>query len=230
MIIGIVGFAGSGKGTVGDILVNDHDFTKLSFADAVKDATSAIFGWPRHLLEGDTDESRKFRETKDEFWSARLGRDFIPRLAMQLMGTEAGRNVFHQNLWVDVVERRIRQLQEVNFNHIVIPDVRFPNEIEWMRSKGGFAVRVTRGPDPDWYDTAIIANKNADTHEQISRKSAAVDALIDQYKIHYSEWAWAGQIMDYQLDNNGSISMLEADIGHMLKVFTGPQKPAILAA
>ena len=48
--------------------------------------------------------------------------------------------------------------------------------------------------------------------------------------IHYSEWAWIGQLMDYQLDNNGSISMLEADISHMLKVFTGPQKPAILAA
>jgi hypothetical protein len=54
--------------------------------------------------------------------------------------------------------------------------------------------------------------------------------MIDEYKIHFSEWAWAGQIMDYQLDNNGSISMLEADIGHMIKVFTGPKNPAILAA
>jgi ABC-type oligopeptide transport system ATPase subunit len=66
MIIGIVGFAGSGKGTVGDILVNDHDFTKLSFADAVKDATSAIFGWPRHLLEGDTNESRQLLKLKHQ--------------------------------------------------------------------------------------------------------------------------------------------------------------------
>ena len=208
MIIGIVGFAGSGKGTVGDILVNDHDFTKLSFADAVKDATSAIFGWPRHLLEGDTDESRKFRETKDEFWSARL--DFIPRLAMQLMGTEAGRNVFHQNLWVDVVERRIRQLQEVNFNHIVIPDVRFPNEIEAIRKWGGFVVRIVRGNEPEWYEAAERANKEGITE------------LMSKHCVHYSEWAWIGQQFNYQISNNSTVSMLEADVNHMLRVMTGP--------
>lgn len=60
MLIGVVGFAGSGKGTVADILVRDHGFKKLSFADALKDAVATIFGWERHLLEGDTDESREF--------------------------------------------------------------------------------------------------------------------------------------------------------------------------
>ena len=41
MIIGVVGFIGSGKGTVADILVEKHGFVKLSFADAVKDASLA---------------------------------------------------------------------------------------------------------------------------------------------------------------------------------------------
>jgi|SanBayMetagenome_1026888.scaffolds.fasta_scaffold08320_3 adenylate kinase family enzyme len=225
MIIGVVGFIGSGKGTVADILVEKHGFVKLSFADAVKDATAAIFGWPRALLEGDTLESREFRETKDEWWSKKFEFDFSPRLALQLMGTEAGRNVFHQDVWVHALERKAEM-----YKNVVIADVRFPNEIDWMRSKGGFAVRVQRGPDPIWYDTAVIANRKAETHEQISRKLAAEDAMVDQYKIHYSEWAWAGSIMDYHLDNNGNISMLEADISHLLKVFTGPQKSAILAA
>ena len=213
MIIGVIGFIGSGKGTVADILVEKHGFVKLSFADAVKDATAAIFGWQRSLLEGDTDESRSFRETKDEWWSNKFGRDFSPRLALQLMGTEAGRDVFHNDVWVYALERKMEM-----YKNVVIADVRFPNEIEWMRSKGGFAVRVCRGADPVWYETAVRANREKNT-----------DLMID-YPIHYSEWAWAGQIMDYQLDNNGSISMLEADIGHALKVFTGPQKPAILAA
>lgn len=211
MIIGIVGFAGSGKGTVGDILVNDHDFTKLSFADAVKDATSAIFGWPRHLLEGDTNESREFRETKDNFWSARLGRDFTPRLAMQLMGTEAGREVFHQNLWVDVVERRIKHKQEWEFeDNFVIPDVRFPNEIEAIRKWGGFIVRVIRGLDPEWYEAAERANKEGNTD------------IMSKYCIHYSEWAWIGQQFNYLISNNGTLPMLEADVNHMLRVMTGP--------
>ena len=52
MIIGLLGFAGSGKGTVADILVS-KGFKKESFADPVKDAVAAIFGWERSLLEGD---------------------------------------------------------------------------------------------------------------------------------------------------------------------------------
>lgn len=206
MIIGVVGFIGSGKGTAADILVQKHGFTKLSFADAVKDATAAIFGWQRSLLEGDTEESREFREQNDEWWANKFGcKHFSPRLALQLMGTEAGRDVFHKDVWVYALERKLDMYQNV-----VIADVRFPNEIEWMHGKGGFAVRVTRGPDPEWYETAARANKEQNTD------------LMTDYPIHYSEWAWAGQIMDYQLDNNGSISMLEADIGHMLKVFSGP--------
>lgn len=215
MIIGIVGFAGSGKGTVGDILVDDHDFTKLSFADAVKDATSAIFGWPRHLLEGDTDQSRKFRETRDDFWSARLERDFTPRLAMQLMGTEAGRNVFHTNLWVDVIERRIKHKQEWEFeSNFVIPDVRFPNEIEAIRKWGGVIVRVVRGPEPEWYDTALSDN--------IGKKMSAPMMQTKYPNIHISEWAWIGQQINYLISNNGTLSMLEADVKHMLRVMTGP--------
>ena len=43
MIIGLVGYIGSGKGTVGDILVRDHQYYKFAFADALKDAVSQIF-------------------------------------------------------------------------------------------------------------------------------------------------------------------------------------------
>ena len=212
MIIGIVGFAGSGKGTVGDILVNDYDFTKLSFADVVKDSVAAIFGWPRHLLEGDTDESREFREKRDDFWSARLGYEFTPRLAMQLMGTESGRNVFHENIWVHAVERRIKHKQEWEFeDKFVIPDVRFSNEIEAIRNWGGFIVRVVRGKEPEWFDTAFRHNV-AGEHEM----------HVKYPDVHVSEWAWIGQQFDYLISNNGTISMLEADVKHMLRVMTGP--------
>lgn len=217
MIIGVVGFIGSGKGTVADILVQKHGFKKLSFADTVKDATAAIFGWPRHLLEGDTQESREFRETKDEWWSERFGSDFSPRLALQLMGTEAGRDVFHKDLWVFSLERKLGM-----YPNVVIADVRFPNEIDFIRSKGGFVVRVSRGPDPEWYDLAVAAND-----PQFLHAPEAHDELSKT--VHYSEWAWIGQIMDYHLHNDGSLSMLEADLSHAIKVFTGPQKPATIA-
>ena len=205
MLIGIVGFAGSGKGTIGDMLVNDHAFTKLSFADAVKDAVSVIFGWQRHLLEGDTNESRVFRENKDAWWSARLGYDMTPRLAMQLMGTESGRSVFHTDIWIHTVEKRLGGLDRA-----VIPDVRFPNEVKFIREQGGFIIRVVRGNDPLWYSTALRANREGNTD------------IMSDYSVHYSEWAWIGEQIDYLISNNGTMSMLEADVTHMIKVFTGP--------
>jgi hypothetical protein len=219
MIIGVVGFIGSGKGTAADILVKKHGFTKLSFADTVKDATAAIFGWQRHLLEGDTDESRAWREAKDEWWSERFGYDFSPRLALQMMGTEAGRDVFHPDIWIHSLERKMEM-----YPNVVIADVRFPNEIDFIQSKGGFVVRVKRGPDPEWYDLAHAANNvnflhNPEAHDEMEKTG-----------IHYSEWAWIGSIMDYHLVNEGALSMLEADITHMIKVFTGPKNPATIAA
>lgn len=213
MIIGVVGFIGSGKGTVADILVNKKDFTKISFADSLKDATAAIFGWPRALLEGDTDESREFRETKDEWWSEKTGLYITPRNMLQKLGTEAGRDVIHDDLWVLSAERKIGM-----YKNVVIPDVRFPNEMKIIQNMGGFIVRVKRGDDPEWYETAKRANLEYNS-----------DLMMD-YPIHYSEWAWIGSPTDYQLDNVGAISMLESDIEHMIRVFTGPKNPAILAA
>jgi len=213
MIIGVVGFIGSGKGTVADILVQKHNFTKLSFADSLKDATAAIFGWPRHLLEGETAESRAWREEKDEWWSEKTGKYITPRNMLQVMGTEVGRDMLDPNIWIYSLERKMDL-----YPNVVIADVRFPNEIKFIQEKGGFVIRVKRGSDPEWYDTAYRANKEGNT-----------DLMVD-YSIHYSEWAWIGQNFDYQLDNVGPLSMLDGDVAHMLKVFTGPQKPATIAA
>lgn len=217
MIIGLIGFAGSGKGTIADILVSKKGYTKLAFADAVKDATAAIFGWPRSLLEGDTAESREWREQKDEWWSQKTELHITPRNMLQLMGTEVGRGMIHPDLWIYALEKRIEMYQNV-----VIADVRFPNEMKFIQEKGGFIVRVKRGDDPEWYDTALQDNKDGNT--DLGRMN------INYPKIHYSEWAWIGYPVDYQLDNVGAISMLDGDIEHMIKIFTGPQKPATIAA
>ena len=47
MIIGICGFIGSGKDTIADYLVNFHGFRRESFANTLKDAVAAVFGWDR---------------------------------------------------------------------------------------------------------------------------------------------------------------------------------------
>ena len=87
-VIGVCGLIGSGKGTVADILVQNFQYEKISFADKLKDGVSAVFGWDRELLEGDTDRSRLWRERTDEFWTKETGAEVSPRLILQLFGTD----------------------------------------------------------------------------------------------------------------------------------------------
>lgn len=143
MIIGLVGFIGAGKGTVRDILVREHGYHGFAFADALKDAVSTIFTWPRGLLEGDSNASRAFRERVDPWWSHKLGYEVTPRLILQKMGTEACRHGIADNIWIAALEKRIHGYEDV-----VISDCRFPNELDFVRSAGGVIVRIKRGEEP----------------------------------------------------------------------------------
>src|SRR5687767_11032990 len=132
-IIGVVGFLDSGKGTVGNILRDNYQFVPESFAKPLKDAASSIFGWNREMVEGATKESREWREKVDPYWSVVLNNPkFTPRLALQWLGTEAGRNVFGENLWTASCIRRCSGKY-----HYVITDARFVNEIEAIKNAGG---------------------------------------------------------------------------------------------
>jgi len=201
MIVGLVGLIGAGKGTVADLLVERHHFVKESFANSVKDSCAAVFGWDRALLEGDTPDSRAWREQPDEWWSKQLGREFSPRLALQLMGTEAGRDVFHPDLWVHTVMRRCRSV--INY---VIADVRFPNEINAIKNSGGFIIRVRRGDDPEWFNLARECNVH--NKPEVMRNAYS--------EVHYSEWAWIGQHYDVVMDNNCTLEELEVRVDNVI--------------
>jgi len=202
-LIGIVGFIGSGKDTVANRFVDSgcqHD----SFANPLKDLCSSTFGWDRTMLEGDTVESRDFRETPDMFWTKKTGiPNFTPRLALQLMGTDVMRNHFHKDIWINSLEYRIRAKKNRNEKCAVISDARFRNELDLIKNMGGYLIWVQRGELPEWYDTAKTAHENA-----ISRK-----IMETTYRdVHESEWNWAGYPVDYVLTNNGTLEELYTDV------------------
>ena len=200
-IIGIVGFIGSGKDTVAKEFVN-VGCVQDSFAAPLKDVCSAVFGWDREMIEGDTLESREYRETPDIYWSNKLGvPHFTPRLALQLMGTEVMRNHFHEDIWIDSLEYRFRKASESRC--IVVRDARFTNELDLIKDLGGALIWVQRGELPEWFDTAKTASTNA-----VSRK-----IMETKYRdVHESEWNWAGYPVDYIIHNNGTLLELKEEV------------------
>ena len=187
-IIGVLGWIGSGKGTVGDYLVNQHDFTSMSFAGNLKDATAAIFGWPRDLLEGDTAQSRTWREQRDDFWSLKMQRDVSPRWVLQHLGTEILRRQFFDDIWMAALERKISQCT----GSVVITDVRFPNEVHMLADLGADFIWVRRDPEPSWAQDAIAHPLN----------------MTIRSDVHPSEYEWLG-VRDYNVIwNNGTLTDL----------------------
>lgn len=206
-IIAISGFIGSGKDTVAEYLINNYGFERESLAKSLKDATASIFSWPRGMLEGNTSESRGWREETDEWWSERLNiKDFTPRLALQLLGTEVFRENFNSDIWIYSLESRLKETT----SNIVITDCRFPNEISMIKRLGGYLVWVKRDNLPEWYDMALSVNT---TNPEL------LNSFKEKYGIHDSEFKWIGSEFDYILENNFDLTHLNKSIDLMMKAF-----------
>jgi len=210
MIIGFVGFIGSGKDTAADYLVNFHGFRRDSFASTLKDAVAHVFGWDRTLLEGRTKQAREWREEIDTWWSERLNMpNLTPRWILQYWGTDVCRNHFHDDIWIASLENKMRKTSD----NIVISDVRFPNEIQAIHNAGGIVVRVKRGNDPEWYNSALSVNRgpNGNSTWALSRQH------LERLKIHSSETSWVGGNIDNVVHNDTSIDELFEQLESLVK-------------
>lgn len=197
-VIGFLGTIGSGKDTAADYFVNYHGYRRDSFANTLKDVVADVFGWDRILLEGRTAESRKWREQVDVWWAEKLNMpNLTPRWILQHWGTEVCRGAFHDMIWIASLENKMRK----SLDNIVISDVRFPNEIKSIRNAGGIVVRIQRGPLPDWYNTAVLANSGSPGFAAASRE-------LIKLNIHASESAWMGETIDHVIYNDSTIDEL----------------------
>lgn len=212
--IGIVGFQGSGKDTIGDYLVNNYRYKRDSFASPLKDIVSIIFNWPRDMLEGNTKISREWREKPDIWWEKQLdwknhdgykiSNRLTPRVVLQLFGTDVMRKNFHDDIWVMSLKNRLRN----NNSPTVITDCRFPNEMKAIRESGGKVFRVKRKEDPIWFDLARKIN----TEGYIPSKEEN-DILSGT---HISERAWIGFEFDGFIDNSGTMDDLYNNINEKI--------------
>ena len=210
MIIGVVGFIGSGKDTIADYLVNNHGYRRESFANTLKDAVASVFGWDRVMLEGRTKQAREWREQIDPWWAERLSiPELTPRWVLQYWGTEVCRKAFHDDIWITSLENKLRRTKD----DIVISDCRFPNEIASIKRQGGIVIRVARGEEPEWYSAALSANRGE------GGNSSWLLSLhkLKQLGIHASETAWVGIEFDKVIKNNSSLDDLYKQVENVVQ-------------
>lgn len=138
MIVGMCGAAGSGKDTAAQALIEQAGFSKLSYAGKLKSALNLLFGWDYKMWED--------LEWKERPQMKLYGK--TPREVAQTFGTDWGRNLVNDNLWVDLCMADAKAESKVfNMDH-VITDVRFPNEAAAIRKAGGILIYVTCADRP----------------------------------------------------------------------------------
>ncbi|WP_274585837.1 hypothetical protein V9W64_10630 [Neisseria leonii] len=130
LIIGLTGKAGSGKSTAANIISRNFGFVQVSFAEPVKRAVKEIFGLSHWFDLNDP-------QVKD---SLIPGTDVTYRHALQTLGTDWGRKMIAEDLWVDQVRRRL----QYDYLNAVVTDVRFPDEAAMIRKMGGKIVHIER--------------------------------------------------------------------------------------
>lgn len=140
-IIGLNGVARAGKDTVAGILHDLYGYEVASFSDMLNQALIALNPWTGPWLQ-DFGREEKYERYADMIekigYESAKNNPEIRRL-LQAMGTEVGRNLLGEDLWVDALFKSIRDKPLV-----AITNVRFPNEYYATKQRQGVVWRIIR--------------------------------------------------------------------------------------
>ena len=134
-VIAITGRKYAGKDTIAAVYMKHFGFHRVSFAGPLKNMLRAYLkirgcndDYVERCLEGDLKQT-PIPELN--------GRE--PRYAMQTLGTEWGRNMMSDSIWVDAWKAAVAATSLV-----VTADLRFPNEEQAAREAGATIIKVVR--------------------------------------------------------------------------------------
>lgn len=131
MIIGLIGYAQSGKDTVASFLVEHYGFTRVAFADPMRTAL--------YKLNPIVKPGLRLADAVDEMgWEKAKVRIPEVRALLQRLGTEVGRDMFGQTFWVDQAAKHMPS------GPVVVTDVRFLNEAQFIKNAAGELWRIER--------------------------------------------------------------------------------------
>lgn len=129
-IIGITGKKRAGKDTAASFLNKKYDYKIYSFADPIKDMLKVLVNYVDVNLNFYLNNDK---EQKIDPFNASY------RKLTQTLGTEWGRNLIDDKIWIELLDFNSQWEGK-----IVIPDIRFENEAEWVVNNGGIIINIVR--------------------------------------------------------------------------------------
>jgi len=186
LLIGIHGKPHSGKDTAANYLVDKYGFSKFGPSFPIKITAAAMFD-----VDIECFYNPEIKETIDPFWGISY------REMAQKIGKESSRDVFFEDIWMRHVEKRLNDDNTDNVG-IVLADIRYANEAEWVKAHGGKVLFVYRSSENRGY----IANSN-----------------------HPAEQGLNELLADHTINNNGTVKLLFQNIDwFMNSVFLEEEK------
>ena len=180
LLIALHGLPGSGKDTFAAAL-DRNVWSKVSFAAPLKRGLSTMLGIPLEDMENPTLKNAP---------NYKYGKSI--RFMLQSLGTEWGRQLIADEIWVQQGKENI----EHQFSHgmnVVNTDLRFPNEAKMVKELGGYIIHIIR----DHNDNAV---------------NSATNGL----KNHPSDSGIPLELVDFAIYNNGSIEMLHDEVAKVM--------------
>ena len=196
MIILLSGYRGSGKDTAASYLVNHYGFTRLAFADALKDHVAEQYQVPRELLDSPAGKEAplyslpvvstdSFSEAIHKVLSSELQSGFWTPRALLILEGSIKRAVAPQYWLLNIVN------QIVTTDKVVISDWRYRSELEQLRAMelNPVTMRVSRYTSIDTQEASERDLDSQEFHHKIHNDQdimglhVQLDALMSQYHI-----------------------------------------------
>lgn len=160
VLIGLMGKKGSGKTTGAQYLINKYHFVEESFANPLKKACQELFLLSHSQVFGTQEE----KETPDPRWFR-----CSPRKILQYVGTDLLRDNLDKimpGIGKDIFTHRFKLWYEEELIKnpllcVVISDVRFQNEVDFIQSLGGTIIKINRetGIESDSHPSEMEMNR-----------------------------------------------------------------------
>ena len=213
-----------------------EEWNTIKYSIIDSDDTILFSSFYKNDVENELDYYNDYHHRTVEIIETKVS--LTPRLLLQLLGTECGRDIIHPNIWINSLmsdykeynyAESISGTSEVKklykYPNWIITDTRFPNEIEAVKKRGGITIKVNRKKKP------IRCNNCMNTYEEDDLINIGKDCILscprcntDDYLMedyedieHESEKALDNAKFDYEIDNNKNILFLISEVRKILK-------------